>query len=286
VIAWHRRGFQRYWRWRSGKPGRPPIPMEHIASIRRISSDHPEWGEDRIAEELEIKLGVKHSTSTIRKYMVDRRKPRGGQTWRTFVKNHAKQIYACDFLTQYTAFFTVIYIFIVMEIASRQIVLINAMTSPSLDWLKQQIRQVTPWGKVPRFLIHDNDGIFGPYRNRQPRHDQGHRYRCHLDLWLKEVMGIQGVPIPYGAPNANPHVERFHWSLREEALNHFIFLSVRHVFQVCREYVNYYNGARPSQATHAIPDPYPELRKRPLKTGKVIALSVLGGVQHDYRRAA
>ncbi len=58
VIAWHRRGFQRYWRWRSRKPGRPPIPMEHIALIRRISSDHPEWGEDKIAEELAIKLGV------------------------------------------------------------------------------------------------------------------------------------------------------------------------------------------------------------------------------------
>jgi len=75
-------------------------------------------------------------------------------------------------------------------------------------------------------------------------------------------------------------------SLREEALHHFIFLSVRHVFQVCRGYAKYYNGARPSQATHAIPDPYPELRTPPPKTGKVIALPVLGGVQHDYRRVA
>ena len=74
VIAWHRRGFQRYWRWRSRKPGRPPTPREHMALIRRISTDHPEWGEDRIAEELAIKLGVHHSTSTIRKYMVSRRK--------------------------------------------------------------------------------------------------------------------------------------------------------------------------------------------------------------------
>jgi putative transposase len=254
--------------------------MEHIALIRRISGNHPEWGEDKIAEELEIKLGVKHSTTTIRKYMVSRRIPRDGQTWRIFVKNHAKQIYACDFLTQYTAFFTVVYIFVVMEVASRQIVLINATTSPSLVWVKQQIRQMTPWGKVPRFLIHDNDGIFGQYRDRQPRGVQGRRYRSHLDLWLKEVMGIEGVPIPYGAPNANPHVERFHRSLREEALNNFIFSSARHVLQVCREYVKCYNGARPSQATHAIPNPYPELKKPPPQAGKVIALPVLGGVQH------
>lgn len=75
VIDWHRRVFRRYFRWRSRKPGRLRIPDEHIALIRRISRDHPEWGEDRIAEELAIKLAVKHSTSTIRKYMVRRRLP-------------------------------------------------------------------------------------------------------------------------------------------------------------------------------------------------------------------
>jgi putative transposase len=130
VVAWHRPGFQRYWRWRSRRPGRPRIPDEHIALIRRISSDQPGWGEDRIAEELAIKLGVKHSTSTIRKYMVRRREPRGGQTWRTLVKNHASQLYAVDFLTQHTAFFVVVYVFVVMEIASRRIVLMNVTTSP------------------------------------------------------------------------------------------------------------------------------------------------------------
>jgi putative transposase len=76
VIDWHRRGYRRYWRWRSRKPGRPRIPDDHIAMIRRISSDQPGWGEDRIAEELAIKLGVHHSTSTIRRYMVRPRAPR------------------------------------------------------------------------------------------------------------------------------------------------------------------------------------------------------------------
>jgi hypothetical protein len=67
-----------------------------------------------------------------------------------------------------------------------------------------------------------------------------------------------------------------HW--REEALNHFIFTTTRSVLQVCREYVKYYTGARPSQALHAIPDPYPELRNPPSNTGTVIALPVLGGM--------
>jgi putative transposase len=97
-------------------------------------------------------------------------------------------------------------------------------------------------------------------------------------------MGIQGLP--YGAPNANPHVERFHRTLRAEALGHFIFLSAQHVLRVCRDYAEYYNRARPSQALHAIPDPYPELSTPAAATGGFVALPVLGGVIHDYRRAA
>jgi hypothetical protein len=89
VIVWHQRLSRGYWRWRSRKRGRPTIPNDHIALIRRTSADHPEWGEDKIAEELAVKLGVRHSTSTIRKYMVRRREPRGGQTWKTFINNHA-----------------------------------------------------------------------------------------------------------------------------------------------------------------------------------------------------
>jgi transposase InsO family protein len=159
-------------------------------------------------------------------------------------------------------------------------------TSPSLSLVKQQVRRFSSWNNVPRFLLHDNDGIFGQYRDGQKRGEKRLSYRSHLDLWLREVMGIQGIPTPYGAPNVNAHVERFHRSLREEALNHFIFLNARHILQVCRKDVTYYNGARPSQALHAIPYPYPELMNPQAETGRVAAIPVLGGVQHDYRRAA
>ena len=128
--------------------------------------------------------------------MVRRREPRGGQTWKTFVKNHTSQIFAMDFLTQHTAVFTIVYVLVVMEIASRRIVLVNATTSPGLAWVKQQIRQATAWNKSPRFLIHDNDGIFGQFRDRKRRGEKGRRYRCCLDLWLADTMGIEGIPIP------------------------------------------------------------------------------------------
>jgi transposase InsO family protein len=195
-------------------------------------------------------------------------------------------VFAVDLLTQTTAFFAVVYVFVVMEVGSRRIVAINATTSPGLEWVKQQIRQVTAWGQTPRFLVHDNDGIFGQYRDGRRRGEKSRRYRCQLDLWLTEVMGIRGLPIPYGVPNASPHIERFNLTLRTEALDHFIFLNVGHVLAVCREFVEYYNRARPSQALHAIPDPYPELTNPPKETGQVEARPVLGGLMHDYRRAA
>jgi hypothetical protein len=160
--------------------------------------------------------------------------------------------------------------------------------NPTLLWVKQQIREATAWDATPRFLVHDNDGIFGQCgRTVAVRGtDRGRGYRCHLDRWLDAVLDVKRLPIPYGAPNASPHVERLVRTLREEAMNHFMFLGVGHIRRAVVEYVRYYNGARPSQAIHGIPDPYPELQEPPPQTGKLVALPVLGGVQHDYRLAA
>ena len=68
-----------------------------------------------------------------------------------------------------------------MAVSTRRIVLINVTTSPTLDWVKQQIRTVTAFGEGPRYLIHDNDGIFGQFRERQA----GRCYRCHFDQWYR-----------------------------------------------------------------------------------------------------
>jgi hypothetical protein len=191
-------------------------------------------------------------------------------------------------MTQHTALFAVVYVFVIMEIGSRRIVHVNVTTNPTLSWTKQQIREATAEQRSPRFLLHDNDGIFRQYGQRMTvKHDNSTgSYRCHLDRWLHEVMGIEGIPIPYCAPNASPHVERLVRTLREEVLNHFVFLTTDHIRRVVNEYVRYYNGARPSQAIHGIPDPYPELRQPPLQDGTLVGLPVLGGVQHDYRLVA
>jgi len=156
VIRWHRQGFKLYWRWRSRpkRLGRPTIPQEHIEFIMRMSRDNPSWGEDKINEELRVKFGIRHSTSTIRKYMARHRPRRDGQKWRTFIKNHSHELFACDFMTQHTALFTTVYVFVVMEISTRRIVHCNVTESPALDWVKIQIRDIAAFDRKPRFLLH------------------------------------------------------------------------------------------------------------------------------------
>ncbi len=96
VIRWHRQGFKLYWRWKSRpkRLGRPSIPREHIAFIRRMSADNLSWGEDKIDEELRVKFGVSHSTSTIRRYMV-RRRPRSDGEFQGSCR--INQFHAADF---------------------------------------------------------------------------------------------------------------------------------------------------------------------------------------------
>ncbi len=85
-----------------------------------MSGGNPSWGEDKIDEELRVQFGVLHSTRTIGKSMARRRPRRHGQKWRTLIGNHSHELFACDFMMQYMALFTTVYVFIVMEIGSRR----------------------------------------------------------------------------------------------------------------------------------------------------------------------
>ncbi len=78
LIAWHHKGFRLFWR-RKSAAGRRPIPIELRRLIRRIARENPSWGEERIANELLLKLGLRVSPRTIRKYMArSPAPPRGG----------------------------------------------------------------------------------------------------------------------------------------------------------------------------------------------------------------
>jgi hypothetical protein len=77
---------------------RASIPLELRKLIRRMPIENPTWGEERIANELLLKLRLRVSPRTVRKYMPiwPPGGPRGDQRWSTFLKNHAHAIVACD----------------------------------------------------------------------------------------------------------------------------------------------------------------------------------------------
>ncbi len=121
--------------------------------------------------------------STIWKYRVRRGGPAShGLSWKEFLKSHAREVLACDFLVQYTATFKALYVFIVIEIESCKIVHFNVTSRPTLAWVQQQIREATPPARDYKFLVHDNDGIFGQLRFRESP------YRSSLDEWLMETL--------------------------------------------------------------------------------------------------
>src|SRR5581483_5402877 len=115
----------------------------------------------RIRGEL-LKLGIKVATATIQKYVRTARPGRApSQTWSVFLKNHAKDVWACDFLPVIDLFFRPLYLFFVVELASRRVVHFGVTRHPSDDWVAQQLREATPFGQTPRFLIRDRDHKYG-----------------------------------------------------------------------------------------------------------------------------
>jgi transposase InsO family protein len=289
VIRWRKRRFREFWRKKSqGKPGRPAIPQKHIEFIRKISSDHPEYGEDRIALELEIKFGIRHACSTVRKYMVKRRPgPKDSQAWRSFLKNQAKAMWSCDFFVQHTIGFRVLYIFVIMELGSRKVIHFNVTEHPTLEWTKQQIRNAC-FDSQPKFMLHDNDGKFGQFGRPIRVESSGNRVSCRsaYDAWLWVEMGIRGIPIPYEAPNATANIERLIGTIRRECLDRLLIWNERHLRNSLAEFIRWYDHGRVHQGLHGIPDPDPALAEPKPSDGRLVAIPVLNGLHHDYRLAA
>ena len=118
------------------------LPTNLTALIREMALENPSWGEERIANELLVKLGIQVSPRTVRKYMPKRLdgQPRGDQRWSTFLKNHAKAILACDFFVAVTVTCRLLYVFVVIEHGSRRLARVAVTTHPSADWTLQQLR--------------------------------------------------------------------------------------------------------------------------------------------------
>ena len=278
LIRWHRQGFRLFWRWKS-KPGRPPLPRDLQALIRRMALENPTWGQERIANELLLKLGLRVSPRTVRKYMpghcVGGPGKRGqSQRWSTFIRNHAKGIVACDFCVAVTATFRILYVFVMIEHASRRLLHVNVTAHPTAPWTIQQFREAIPADHPYRILIHDRDTIFSKDVDQGVRH-----------------MGLHVVKTPVRTPVANAICERLIGTLRRECLDFVIPLNDRHLYGILKEWVTHYNEGRPHMSLGpGIPQPILALpvalqaQRHWLPSGQdVVSRPILNGLHHDYR---
>jgi putative transposase len=170
LIRSHRKGFRLFWRWKSRAPGRPRIPAALQQLIAAMARANTMWGEERIAAELFLKLGLRVSPRTVRRYMPKGGRPRdrmSSHQWSTFVRNHAGAMLACDFFVSITARLRTLYVFVVLDVHTRRIVHWNVTEHPTAAWTVQQFRTIVPGDQPQRFVIHDRDSIYSPCRRRR-----------------------------------------------------------------------------------------------------------------------
>ena len=124
----------------------------------RAGRGAPWQGRDRrIANELLLKLGIRVSPRTVRKYMpkCPPGRPRGDQRWATLLRNHARAIIACDCFVAVTATFRLLYVFVLIHHGARRLVHFNVTAHPTAAWTLQQLREAIGFEANYRYLIHD-----------------------------------------------------------------------------------------------------------------------------------
>jgi putative transposase len=271
LLRWHRELFRLVWKRKSKTASHTPkVAAETIALIKQMATDNRLWGAERIRGEL-LKLGLRVCKRTIQKYLrtVRSHQPRG-QKWSTFLRTHAAQIWACDFLQVSDLFFRPLFAFFLIELHSRKVIHVGMTRSPTDSWVAQQLREATPYGRAPKYLIRDNDSKFGSCFAR-----------------VATTSGIKLLKTPVQAPRANAICERFMRSVRQECLDHLLILQEKQLQRVLNGYVAYFNRARPHQGIgQHIPEQRNSVPSAQEAGNKVIALPVLGGLHHDYRWAA
>jgi hypothetical protein len=265
VVRWHRQGWRLYWRWKSRrKKGRPQVDAETRQLVRRMARENPLWGAPRIHGEL-LKLGFDVAESTVAKYMPKREKPPSA-TWRAFLMNHG--LVACDFFTVPTLTFGVLYVFVVLRHRDRRLLHIRATSHPTAAWTAQQIREAFPFDEAPRYLLRDNDSIYGAEFSR-----------------TVVGMGIKEVRTAKHSPWQTPYCERVIGSIRRECTDHIIPLNRRHLQRTLVEYQTYYNESR-CHLSLGKDAPEPREIEPPKKGAKIIAIPQVGGLHHRYTRQA
>jgi len=123
---------------------KPRVAAETIALIRAMAAANRLWGADRIRGEL-LKRAIRISKRTIQRYLRQARPPRcSGQAWSTFLRHHAGDIWACDFLPVTDRRFRSLYAFFIVALGSRRVVHVGVTRHPTDAWVAHQLREATP----------------------------------------------------------------------------------------------------------------------------------------------
>jgi transposase InsO family protein len=175
-------------------------------------------------------LGFAVAQSTVAKYMAHNGDP-SGQTWSTFLRNHAPHIAAMDLFVVPTIGFVQLYVLVIVRLARRELFWINVTRHPTAEWIAQQITEAFPWNEAPRYLIRDQDTIYGAAVTRRLR-----------------VVGIRDKPIAAGTPWQNGYAERLIGTIRRECVDHVILFGEAHLRRILGEFAAYYNESRTHRA--------------------------------------
>jgi transposase InsO family protein len=264
VIVWHRKGSRLYWTWKSRNNGRrPPIDRELRTLIRRMARENPTWGAPRIHGE-SFKLGFDVSEAPVSRYMPRRRQPPSHSS-RTFLQNHTKDLVSIDFFVVPTATFRVLFVFLVLEHERRRIVHFDVTEGPSARWTRRQLVNAFPYDSAPKHVIRDRNKIYAADFVRRAR-----------------AVGIEQVLTAPRSPWQNPYCERMIGTIRRDCLDHVMVVGEQHLQRILRKCLEYYHGSR----THlALSKDAPAPRQREsIDGGKIVALSMVGGLHHRYTR--
>jgi len=274
VVRWHRAGSRIHWNWlsrRGRRSGRPPLPREVRALIRRMATENS-WGAPRIHGEL-LCLGFEVSERSVARYLRTLpRAPTTGQTWTTFLRNHRGGIAAMDFFSAPTVTFRVVQVLFIIRHGRREAACCAVTTGPTAAWVAQQLRDAFPFETAPRFMIFDRGAIFS----------------AKVIATLRS-MKIEPTRTRYRSPWQNGVAERFVATVRREQLDHVIVLNEAHLRDLLDSFIDHCNLDR----THlglgkGSPLGRPVEQPTAGPTSNVVSLPRVGGLHHRYawRRAA